>query len=361
MLLVLPLLGCAMIIEPLDLESELDLEFSEPGAPTLVSVSPSYGLSTGGSSITITGRHFDPSAVVRFGGETGEVLQGVEDELIVRLPATDLSGLVDVEVETDGGKALLPDAFRFIADGEGRVGAVGYLEYSEHVGDYWSDAPAPTVRFSLSFVEPLSFHWQDTYALSVDQCQFNYTWDGQVDVIDLGLDSVELTGGGSSVTLPWSEESLFFESDLDASDFSFSTAYDFGQVSPDSFPSFGVAGIARTPSTSFTVTSPMIEGASVPTVSSAIPIAWSGGSGDVLLVTVGQRSSSGNDYAGVITCVVNNDGSFTIPDLWDSWPADRQIDFWFSMVRESSATLSFNGSSSGVVGMYSKAGAAFSD
>jgi hypothetical protein len=131
-------------------------------------------------------------------------------------------------------------------------------------------------------------------------------------------------------------------------------------VQPAGLPQVELPDVVRTPSSSFTILSPDLEGSVVTYVDSVIPLSWAGGGGDLVLITVGLRNATGSDYDAIVTCAANNDGAFTVPDLWPSWPTYRQVDIQLSMVRESSATLELNGAGSAVVGMYTKLGAAFS-
>ena len=358
--LLLALSGCALIASPLDLEDELDLDFSEGTGPSIDSIEPVWGLTSGGTSVVLRGAGFDPSARVTFGDVEADVLQGFEDELTVRLPEVDAAGAVDVTIQSDTGSTVLPGAFRYLTDGQGLTSVVGYLEYSEHVGDYWSSTADPTAVAALTVVDATDFAWEDTYTTAIDQCKVDSEWEGAITTLDLGLDSVTLTGGGATLDLPWSAEDGFFTAELDTADYAFATDYDLEPVEPTGLPAFDVEGIVRTPSSSFTILYPAIEGATVTYVTSTIPLSWAGGGGDYVLISIGLRNSDASAYDEWITCAVTNDGAFTVPDLWSSWPSNRQVDFFVSMARHPESVLSFTGGESGVVGLYTKVGAAFS-
>lgn len=357
------LTGCNLVVQPLDLEEELDLDFdggATAGGMEVQAVEPTWGLTSGGTDVVITGLGFDPSTRVFFGGAEATLIQGYEDELTVSLPAVTDPGLVDVKVEGDAGSVTLPGSFRYLRDGAGLAGVVGYVDYSEYVGDYWSDLTEPWASAAVTFVDPLDFAWQDTYAVGTDQCQLDYDWDGTLTIFDAGVAQIELSAGTSTFVLPWSEANSFFTAELSADDFAFASGYDLEPVQPAGLPAVEVEDLARTPSSSFTVLSPDIEGSVVTYVDPVIPLSWAGGGGDLVLVTIGLRNAAGSDYDAIVTCVANNDGAFTVPDLWPSWPSFRQVDIQVSMVRETDATLDLNGSGSAVVGMYTKLGAAFS-
>lgn len=355
--------GCALVVEPLDLEEELDLDF-DGGATaadmSIQAVEPAWGLTSGGSTVVVTGAGFDPSVRVYFGEAEATLQQGFEDELTVTLPVVDEPGLVDLRVEGDAGTVLAPDAFRYLRDGTGLAGVVGYVEYSEYVGDYWSDLTEPWSTAAITFIDPMDFSWQDTYAGGTDQCQVDYDWGGSLTILDAGVDAIELTGGGSTLSLPWSEEDGFFVAEVPADDFAFASAYDLEPVQPDGLPQVEIEDLVRTPSSTFTILSPDLEGSVVVYVASEFRVEWAGGGGDSVALTVGLRNASGSGYDAIVTCVADNDGSFTVPDLWPSWNDFRQVDIQVSMMRESDAVFDLNGADSAVVGVYTKIGAAFS-
>ncbi|NOY25721.1 MAG: hypothetical protein GXP62_07590 [Oligoflexia bacterium] len=331
--------------------------------PYLDTITPPYDMVTGGGTITLTGGNFDASTVVRFGTSDATVLSWTQNELTVTAPPAHLAGLEDISVRTDAGSATLIDAFRYIADGTGLNGVIGYLRYTEYMGDYWGSTPAdPMVEAALLFQEPNALNSWQIYGPSVDDCELNYDYSGSPSVgLDMGVDQIELSGGGYAFDVPWDAGLDAYYAQLDGSEFAFATGYDMQTVSPDTLPSFEVVDLVRTPTSSLRVLTPNLEGSEVVYVQSSFTLTWTGGSGDIVLIKLGLQNSAGSGYLEELDCVANDDGSFTVPDDWTVWPTGRQIDIWVETARQPDSTLPFNGSDSDVLGIYSKIGAAFTE
>lgn len=119
-----------------------------PSVPTVTTVSPSTGYTTGGSTpITITGTGFIPGATVSFGGVAGYgVAVHSLTSLTVYNPAH-AGGVVDVTVTTTGGTSALSaaDHFTFVAPGSGPTGGTGGSGGSGGSGGAGANAPVPSI------------------------------------------------------------------------------------------------------------------------------------------------------------------------------------------------------------------------
>jgi hypothetical protein len=82
-------------------------------APTIVSIAPFSGPTTGGSTVVITGTNFVTSALVKFGGNaaTNVVVNSSTQITAVSPPGT---GTVDVTVQTAFGSGLLSNAYQYV-------------------------------------------------------------------------------------------------------------------------------------------------------------------------------------------------------------------------------------------------------
>ena len=82
-------------------------------APSLASVSPSWGAAAGGTTVTITGSKFQAGAQVRIGGlSAGSVSVSSPTELTAATPALAPGAVYDMVLQNpDSGSALLPDAW----------------------------------------------------------------------------------------------------------------------------------------------------------------------------------------------------------------------------------------------------------
>jgi hypothetical protein len=63
-----------------------------------------------------------------------------------------------------------------------------------------------------------------------------------------------------------------------------------------------------------------------------------------------------------VTCVVQDDGAFTVPaSVWTGWEPGRSLVVVLGRVQESVATLPYNNSTSGMVGIYQELGVAITE
>lgn len=94
-------------------------EYYTPGlTPTITRVWPDLGPVTGGTLIDVTGANFDPTAMVRIGGQPAEVVAYLgRTALVVAAPANPTPGDYDVLLSQTNGSgapsATLPDAFAY--------------------------------------------------------------------------------------------------------------------------------------------------------------------------------------------------------------------------------------------------------
>ena len=96
--------------------------------PTISSVSPNVGLTTGGTAITITGTNFTGASSVTVGGNPATSVVVVSGTSITAVTPTGTAGSKNISVTTAGGTATLPSAFMYITP---TVLAWGYNEYGQ--------------------------------------------------------------------------------------------------------------------------------------------------------------------------------------------------------------------------------------
>ena len=82
--------------------------------PTISSVSPNVGLTTGGTAITITGTNLTGASSVTVGGNPATSVVVVSDTSITAVTPTGTAGSKNISVTTAGGTATLPSAFMYI-------------------------------------------------------------------------------------------------------------------------------------------------------------------------------------------------------------------------------------------------------
>ncbi|MGD0381748.1 MAG: IPT/TIG domain-containing protein, partial [Acidimicrobiales bacterium] len=88
-------------------------EYTYAAAPTVTSVSPSLGPSTGGTSVTITGTNFTGTQAVEFGTVAATSFTVNSATSITATPRAESTGTVDVTVLTPGGTSATSSADRF--------------------------------------------------------------------------------------------------------------------------------------------------------------------------------------------------------------------------------------------------------
>jgi uncharacterized membrane protein YgcG len=94
-------------------------------APSLVSIDPKVGPTTGGKPVVITGTNFLAAPIVTFDGLPANVVTSTDKSITATTPAHPAPGPVPVEViNNDGQKATAPDAYTYEDSGDS-VGGVG--------------------------------------------------------------------------------------------------------------------------------------------------------------------------------------------------------------------------------------------
>ncbi len=83
-------------------------------APTITSVAPASGTTTGATDVTVVGTGFQSGMVVRFGATAGVVLQQAATTLVVRTPAGNAGSVAVSATNPDGGAVSKPSAFTYV-------------------------------------------------------------------------------------------------------------------------------------------------------------------------------------------------------------------------------------------------------
>ena len=81
--------------------------------PTVSSVSPSSGPTSGGTSATISGNNLSSATAVKFGGVTAAITANTATSITATVPAG--TGTVDITVTTSGGTATLTNSYTYVA------------------------------------------------------------------------------------------------------------------------------------------------------------------------------------------------------------------------------------------------------
>ncbi len=102
----------------------LSSAFTYHAPPTLTSLSPTTGTTSGGTSVTLTGTNLSGATAVTFDGGAATITGTTATSVTVTTPAH-AAGAVDVVATTPGGSATLSSSFTYQASGGGGGGGGG--------------------------------------------------------------------------------------------------------------------------------------------------------------------------------------------------------------------------------------------
>lgn len=85
------------------------------GAPSISGISPSLGVVTGGTSVTLSGTNLSGATAVTFGGAPASSFTVVTDTTITAVTPVHTAGAADVVVTTNGGSATLVGGYTYFA------------------------------------------------------------------------------------------------------------------------------------------------------------------------------------------------------------------------------------------------------
>ncbi len=333
----------------------------DPITLAIDAVSPDYGITAGGDTVTISGGPFDSSAVVTFGGAEATVVSASETSLVVRTPSVASEGLAAVSVDTDAGSGRRSSAFRYWADGRGQFGALGAVELIRYTGGYWSGGtPADERGAIVYFTDPSTYRWYELYAPTLDTCR-NESWTSAVSV------SIINPGVTSMTFRPSSGSNLVLTYDAGAytttpSSLTAGAYYDL--VAPGgSLPAQDVNTVFRLPSAGPTVSSPLLASSTLTGINTYPTFRWTPGGADWVLLTMALNNGLTADGYELVTCPVVDDGSF----VFDT----SQFSFWASGVvavvsasfvyDQPGTVLPWNQSTSAIAGMVTTVGGVYTN
>jgi hypothetical protein len=87
----------------------------EEGPPELTEVVPAEGLKAGGETVELVGVNLNGTTAVKFGAKAAASFTVDDDALITAVsPSAAAAGIVDMEVVTPAGSAVLPGAYTYV-------------------------------------------------------------------------------------------------------------------------------------------------------------------------------------------------------------------------------------------------------
>lgn len=106
--------------------------------PVITDISPCYGPTAGGTSVTITGTNLSGATAVTFGNAAGSITSNSATSIVATSPAK-TAGFVDVTVTTSAGDAVQFDGFQY---GDNLTGCDGSVAAAS--GSTPSPSPSPS-------------------------------------------------------------------------------------------------------------------------------------------------------------------------------------------------------------------------
>ena len=156
-------------VEPSSPTSEPE-STSGDGNFVISNITPQFGSTSGGTTVTISGGPFDASATVDFAGYPAQVTSNNGISLTVQTPPFPGEGTSDITVNTNDGSQTAFSAFQFYTDGAGQTGAIGSVYYITSTGDYWGTSTVEISGANMTFVVPTEFEWWEFNASAMDTC-----------------------------------------------------------------------------------------------------------------------------------------------------------------------------------------------
>ncbi len=304
----------------------------EAAPPRVDAVSPTYGLTTGGEEVTLTGRGLGPDVEVRFGDVVAEVKGAEADQVRVLAPPAEAEGSVEVSVRRGDQVSRLDEAYDYWADGTDLVGVVGSLWYFQRRGDYWaaSEVDEAFLHFRMIRPEPEYVYWR-YWSEALDTCSANPPSPYTFTSYDLGATEPELqatlTSATTEATATWDADYGGFVADPFPVRALYTTqSWRLQPVEVEGFPPFATAELMVTPG-AWEVTAPRIDGSTLsPASITPLTVTWSGSGAVATLIQVGLMSADDVEMEAELFCAVTDDGSFEVPaEFTAGWPLGRDV------------------------------------
>lgn len=150
--------------------------FAAPPPPSVTSISPSSGTTAGGTSVTITGVHFNGATAVTIGGNAA-VFSVTNNNTIAATTPAGTAGAQNVAVTTPNGTGTLKAGFTYMAPTPDTTAPVitllGTTPVNLYVGDAYSDAGATAsdnidgdITANIITVNPVNTAVAGTYTIT---------------------------------------------------------------------------------------------------------------------------------------------------------------------------------------------------
>ena len=343
-----------------DSDSDSDSDSDADTDMSISSVSPDWGTTAGGTSVTLNGTFAATSGEVLFGAKAGSVQSWTTSSISVSTPSQSAEGVYDITVKSGSNEVIETGGFTAFEDASGKASVLGSLnwwDYNENVYDPGQDFGNSTMFMNV----PLDFHWWEFYGASEDSCSDNFSTSKPLSVYsDFDVPQIQFKQSTRTVTMNWEESALRWYGEYTSSSLGQGSAYDLQAVNSPVYPSFSIADISRGPK-AFTVTSPAaVTGAFQYLSRTGLNFSWSASGADAIMINIvvtptGDFADSVHD----VTCWVKNDGSFTVPpSLFSQWGSDNYAYLIIGAAKEGTGINPVDNGDARVAGVYWRVSAA---
>lgn len=332
---------------------------TQPATLELTGITPAFGPTDGGTTVTLMGGPFTADAKVGFGTKVATVVKVDANNLVVTSPAQASEGPVDVAVIQGGLSAKLTNAFTYYDAMNGRVAYLGDLYYIHNLSQDLGSDSAGVWTYLVDGGKKTDF-WS-LYAPKLDSCESDYNAYPAGQTLKNPADVTLQTGAQAKMQIPWDGNSgTWADADI-GSGFVEGASYTATFPAVGTWPAAGVSNAVNTPS-AFTVTEPSMS-RDVPYVDgNNFRVQWTGGkAGDAVLIAVSMFDREGGYVQETVTCAAIDDGSFTIPiNAWQNWSSNRWLLVSVTRDIEGAQSLPFNGGAVKISGTYTVQGYGYS-
>ncbi len=324
----------------------------------VASVSPSFGSTAGGTQVQIIVDGLGGAgATVSFAGVDANVVAVTDNEITAITPASS-PGFADIAVVSGSRRDTLSNGFRYYPDQAGQTGVLGVME--------WIDRPAAGVDdgqlwLAITQPTPVDYRFYAFGTSTLDTCVLN-TGQGSVSRIDPGVATANLSGP-ADLSLTWNASQTRYELPITVDDFVSGATFDLEPFASGDLEGIGFPGLLDVPFP-ITVSEPVLDGTQV--VPRDVTFEWNDDdAGDWVGMQLQRYRTDifGNTgLADVVTCVVEDDGLFTVPETaWSGWSPFDQITVFVGRAEQSDELAPHDNSRSQVIGLWWTAGAVFQE
>jgi hypothetical protein len=332
----------------------------DPGPLEFTALEPAFGTNAGGYPVVLALVGATPDLEVTFAGANAEVLERTATTVTVRAPAVGVVGPVDVKVEAGSRETTLERSFTYWEDGAGKVGLLGYVANYDF-GRPYLDEPGRYREAEVYFVDPINYDYLSEFAPGMDDCKLNYFRPGAEPArFRPPLDAIRLEVGTEKANLTFDEQEDSFVGALDGFWFPTSGKVDLSVDEAPGWDSFVLRSAVSMPDAGFRMSVPSAE-SSPAYVDPSFDIQWTGGARADAVLVVLERYGLDGAVVDQVSCVLVDDGSHRIPDLWSDWIPFQQIDVYIGRVNRGEGALPYNGASVGLIGVHWWYGSLFAD